>query len=181
MSSLFDKPDMALLGDKSPDFCQSPQIVEHFASAAYPLIYTVRDPRAILRSIDMQSDATDLDKAIRWETLIANYRVWKPHLDAPNVLVVRFEDLVASPQVTMTAVYSHLGLPDSTRFLEPFARQFPRRFLWPTAIDLEPGIKKDFDSHRIWDWSQHLSGDQLQQVYSKPLVTEFMERFGYER
>ncbi len=136
---------------------------------------------AIFRSIDSQSDATVRDKAIRWESLIANYRAWKPHLDVPKVLIVRFEDLITAPQPTMTAVYSHLGLPDSTRFLEPFARQFPKRFLWNTAVNGDTGAKGEFDSRRIREWDQHLSEEQLQRLYSDPLVVEFMERFGYER
>lgn len=112
ISSLLGKPEITAFGDKSPDFFQSPELVQHFASN-FPLIYTVRDPRAIFRSIDSQSDATVRDKAIRWESLIANYRACKPYLDASNFLIVRFEDLISAPQPTMTAVYSHLGLPDS--------------------------------------------------------------------
>ena len=58
------------------------------------LIYTVRDPRAILRSIVIQDDASPQLKAKRWEALVQNYAAWKPFLNDPNLLIVRYEDLI---------------------------------------------------------------------------------------
>jgi hypothetical protein len=178
ISALLHKPADAPLGDKSPDFFESLAIVEHLA-ASYPLIYTVRDPRAIYRSIASQDDASPRLKQTRWECLTGNYLAWKPFLDQRNVLIVRFEDLVARPEATMKAVYAHLGLPYSGRFLEPFARPFPKRFLWNSAIDWETGIKKDFDVRRIDEWREYLTADHLKFVSSTLYVGEFMERFGY--
>jgi hypothetical protein len=66
-TKLYGKHYVPAFGEKSPDFFESPELVEHLASS-YPLIYTVRDPRAVLRSIEIQGDASPEDKAERWDT-----------------------------------------------------------------------------------------------------------------
>ncbi len=83
--------------------------------------------------------------------------------------------------MTMRTVYSHLDLPHSLRFLESFRRPFPARFLWQTTIDLDTGIHMSFDPSRISHWRTTLADEQLDRVYSNSTITEFMERFGYER
>jgi hypothetical protein len=132
LSRLYGKEGVAMVGDKSPDLFRSPELVRHF-SASFPLIYTVRDPRAIFWSIESQGDATWEEKGERWESLARNYIAWKPHLAGANVLVVRYEDLVLDPAATMGKVYSHLGLRRSQRFLMPFPRAHPGRL--PLADD----------------------------------------------
>jgi hypothetical protein len=179
LSEIYGKPDFAILGDKSPDFFRSPSLVRHLAEN-YPLIYTSRDPRAIFKSIEFQEDASPEDKAERWGGLIQNYRAWKPYLDSSNVHVVRYEDLVTSPVRTMHRVYEFLGLAPSLRFLEWFRRPFPERFLWSTAVDLESGMRKEFDASRLDSWRNALSEAQVQHVRESPEAVEFMRRFGYE-
>ena len=62
LCDLYGKYDDPLVGDKSPDFYRSPELVAYLASS-FPLIYTVRDPRVILSSIESQDDATPEEKA----------------------------------------------------------------------------------------------------------------------
>jgi hypothetical protein len=176
----YGKPNVRLLGDKSPDFFASPALVEAIAGSA-PLIYTVRDPRAILRSIWKQADATPNEKRERWEFLKANIRCWRPHWDRPNLLSVRFEDLVREPVATMARVYDHLGLAPSTRFLEPFPRHDHQRFLWNTAVDWDSGGAGEFDPSRAEVRNDDLTGEQHCWVTGDPDIAGFIERFGYAR
>jgi Sulfotransferase family len=179
LGELYGKRGAPVVGDKSPDFYRSPAVV-NYLSSHFSLIYTVRDPRAILNSIESQDDATPEEKAERWNFLIENYLAWKPFLDSPNVLTVRYRDLVSDPAATMWSVYTHLGLPYSSRFLERFPRRFPDRFLWATVLDWETGIRKDFDASRISSWKGKLNEEQLGRVTSNPTILELMERFGYD-
>ncbi len=179
MSQLYAKRDALVFGDKSPDYFHSAELVGHLASH-FPLVYTVRDPRAILASIEGQADASAAEKTARWGWLLENYAVWKRHLEAPNVLVIHYEDLITAPETTMQSVYSHLGLPYSWRFLLKYRRPFPERFLWTTSIDLETGISKELDPSRLLSWKTRLTDQDLNRVYSNATVVEFMERFGYE-
>ncbi|MHC5537279.1 sulfotransferase family protein [Singulisphaera rosea] len=178
LSDLYGKENVVMLGDKSPDLFRSPALIRHL-SESYPLLYSVRDPRAIFSSIEGQDDSSVEEKAIRWESLIQNYLAWKPHLDSPNILIVRYEDLVASPSETMALVYQHLGLRPSQRFLMSFRRAFPERFLWSTAVDYATGMKQDFEPRRITSWRATLSAEHLDRIRESQVVLEFMERFGY--
>jgi Sulfotransferase family len=178
LSVLYNKRYLAAFGEKSPDLFQSPELVE-FMADNFPLIYTVRDPRAIYRSIEVQDDATPELKAERWDSLVQNYLAWKPFLNENNLLIVRYEDLLTKPIETMYRVYEHLGVPRSLRFLEPFPRHHPVRFLWETAVAWESGVNREFDASRIGSWKSTLTQDQLGLIYSNSVIVEFMDRFGY--
>jgi hypothetical protein len=178
MAEIYQKPELMRFGDKSPDFFQDHELLNHLAYN-HQLIYTVRDPRAIYASIEAQDDESREDKDERWQRLTMNYLQWKPYLDFANLLVVRYEDLVREPRATMQTVYSHLSLPDSERFLEPFPRINSARFLWPTAIDWATGIARDFDVARTERWRTTLTEKQIDHALSNPSIHEFMNRFGY--
>jgi|GEM_PF-1808956 len=178
LSDLYGKENVTKLGDKSPDLFRCPELVRYLSSN-FPLIYTVRDPRAIFCSIEYQSNVSADEKKHRWESLVQNYLAWKPHLTSPNMLILRYEDLIVDPPMTMEAVYNHLGLRRSRRFLMPFQRAYPERFLWATAVDWETGIRKEFDPNRITSWKTKLTADQLNCIHSDEIVLEFMERFDY--
>jgi hypothetical protein len=178
VSQRYGKPKLRALGDKSPDFFTAPALVEAIAASEL-LIYTVRDPRAILRSIWRQTGPTPAEKAERWEFLKANIRCWRPHWDRPNLLTARYEDLVLEPVATMARVYAHLGLGPSTRFLEPFPRQDHQRFLWNTAVEWGGGSRRDFDPSRAELKDDDLTSEQHGWVTADPDIAEFMERFGY--
>ncbi len=179
-SRLYNKPELRAFGDKSPDFYRCPQLVAHLAEN-YPLIYTVRDPRAIYCSIRRQQDASEQEKQERWADLAGNYLAWEPHLDRDNVLCIRYEDLLMNPGETMASVYRHLGLEPSERFLEPFVRAEPSRFLWRTAVDWESGIGGEFDTNRTETWRSEWSEDDLRFINGEANVSRFMDRFGYSQ
>ena len=179
LAALFEKPESALLGDKSPDFYRSPELVHHLAQN-YRLIYTTRDPRAVFASIHAQAEPTAEEKNERWSSLAGNYLAWKPYLGASNILIVRYEDLIRMPRITMRKIYHHLGLSDSSRFLLPFPRLHPYRFLWDTAIDWETGIRKDFDLNRISSWAAKLDHSMLELIQADETIQQYMTRFGYD-
>jgi hypothetical protein len=175
----YGKPHVRTLGDKSPDFFTAPPLVDEIAGRDR-LIYTVRDPRAVLRSIWRQDDADEAEKEERWAFFKSNIRCWESHWDRPNMLAVRYEDLVRAPLETMGRVYAHLGLTPSQRFLEPFARRDPERFLWETAIDWTTGVGKDLNARRAEVHADELTADQLARIFDDPEIAGFMQRFGYD-
>ena len=178
-TGLYNKSTIKAYGDKSPDFFTSSELVHHMA-ANHRLIYTVRDPRAIYRSIMVQQDSSPKDKANRWVDFARNFIAWEPWLEQSNILSVRYEDLVRAPESTMDAVYAHLGLEPTRRFLEPFSRAFPKRFLWETAVDWANGVRRDFDSSRIDRWKAELTSFDVKAITADETVRRFMKRFRYE-
>jgi hypothetical protein len=178
LAQLYEKPHVRAYGDKSPDFFRYPELVA-FLAESFPLIYTVRDPRAIYRSIIVQREVSEREKRQRWDDFISNFLTWEPYLDRDNVLCVRYEDLLTNPPATMTEVYRHVGLGPSARFLEPFERIAPSRFLWQTAIDWESGIRREFDVTRIDAWRSEVRQVDLQHIERDVRINQFMGRFGY--
>ncbi|NLT69215.1 MAG: hypothetical protein GXX91_00810 [Verrucomicrobiaceae bacterium] len=178
LQSRYNKAAARILGDKSPDFYQSPELVAHLLES-HRLIYTARDPRAIYRSI--QADKTDdVAKRHRWEAFRKNVEVWKPFLDDRALLAVRYEDLVADPEATMARIHRHLELEDSTAFLEPGPRKYAKRFLWRTNVDMKTGEVRPIDSARTDRWKEELSRTQFDRIGSDPLVRDYCATFGYE-
>jgi hypothetical protein len=176
--SVLGKKNVRAFGDKSPDFYRNPRIVTAFAEG-FPLIYTVRDPRAIIRSIWRQDDVAEEQKEKRWSDFIGNIRAWRPHWDRPNLLVSRYEDLVRTPRSAMARIYDHIGLEESERFLEDFPRKHPGRFLWSTAVDLATGASRSFDPARAEIGDGDISDDHRRRLDADPDVAAYREQFGY--
>lgn len=176
--TIYQKPHARVMGDKSPDIYKSSALVA-FLAENFPLIYTTRDPRAIMRSIHVQTDANEQQKETRWSEFLGNIKAWEPHLDKPSILISRYEDLVRAPEATMAPVYQLLNLKPSRRFMEPFQRRHPQRFLWTTAVDWESGVRKDFDPARAEVSDADLTDAQRAQIYDDPDVVRFMERMSY--
>lgn len=174
--SRYAKPDAKAYGDKSPDFFLSRPLVSLLLSD-YRLLYSIRDPRAIFCSIQSSEGSTDQEKRDRWNALVCNWDCWEPHLDTDCIHPVRYEDIVSNPSETLSAAYQHIGVGPSLRFMEPFERWFPSRFLWKTAIDWETGIQTDFDVSRIDRWRKLLTADQLDFVKKDPTARRIMDRF----
>ena len=175
---ILGKPEIKAFGDKSPDFYQIPEAVALLASKVR-LIYTVRDPRAIVRSIWNQPDTTEAAKESRWADLIGNVRAWRPHWHRPNLLVSRYEDLVRAPQAAMARVYAHIGLKNSHRFLQDFPRSHPRRFLWSTAVDLESGAMRSFDPARAEVGDDDIPLALRRRLDADPDIAAYRQQFGY--
>jgi len=173
------RPDAHVVGDKSPDCFLIPELVASLAQD-HRILYSIRDPGAIFRSIVRSPDSTTQEMHQRWADFRKNYEVWEPYLERENVSVVKYEDLVFAPEITMQRVYSHVGVPYSSRFLEPFSRVHPSRFLWKTAINWETGIRNDFDVSKIDFWRNDLTPDELDFVRKDSVATRFRERFEYE-
>jgi hypothetical protein len=171
------KPAPLVLGDKSPDLDLWPAAVAAVAER-FRLIYTVRDPRAILRSI-WRDEEPESEKLARWRSFKRNVASWAAHWHSPNLMVSRYEDLVTQPEEAMRALYAHCGLDYSNRFMEGFARLFPQRFLWTTAIDWQTGVRRQFSPARAVVRDADLGEVERGLLAGDRQVAAFMERFGY--
>lgn len=175
----WQKSKIVDVGDKSPDFYAFPPLSK-FLESTCQLLYSIRDPRAIFRSILQSPNSSIEEMRTRWENLKSNFHVWESRLARNNVLIVKYEDLVNRPGDTMAKVYEHLGVPYCDRFLQPFARPFPSRFLWKTNVDWKTGIRNDFDRERIVSWQQELTNEHLDVISSDRVIRRMMDFFGYE-
>lgn len=174
----YSKPDVRAFGDKSPDFYKAPTIVSHFLEH-YKLLYCVRDPRAVVRSILQQEDATDQQREVRWSEFVGNIKTWMPHWDRETIYISRYEDLLASPDEHLAKVYGFLELEPSIRFRQAFRRKYPRRFLWPTSVDMRTGAVQPFDAKKAAISSADIPAEALERLKASPEIAAYCARFGY--
>lgn len=176
LAERFGKKEVAGIGDKSPDFYRTPELADH-VGRNHRLIYTVRDPRAVYRSI--QSDETPtIEKERRWKSFLDNVEFWKDGIRQPNVLTVQYERLLSNPEEELRSVFAHLGVPYSSAYRESFPRAFPERFLWKGVTEqAEEGVSFARDNARLWE--SELSRETIEEIESDSRVREFMDRFGY--
>lgn len=175
----WQRKDARLVGDKSPDFCLIPELVETLVHD-HRILYSIRDPRAIFRSIVRSPNSQPPEMHRRWASFRKNFEAWESYLERDSILIVKYEDLVRVPESTMHRVYSHLSVPYSSHFLEPYVRLYPSRFLWKTAIDWETGIRNDFDVSKIDNWQNDLTQEELDFVRNDTIANRFRTRFAYE-
>jgi hypothetical protein len=94
------------------------------------IIYVIRDPRDILRSLDEWEHAGGWDRSMTeyslacWHRIAASFLTAAPAGELP-MLRLRYEDVVAAPRAATAAIAGHTGL-DPTRFdAEVFERRIP--------------------------------------------------------
>ena len=172
----YEKANVGGFGDKSPDFYRLPSLADHIAGN-HRLIYTIRDPRAIYRSI-WADRTSEVEKQRRWEAFRANFSFWKGSLDQENILVLKFEDLISEPAASMSTVFRHIGVPRSNAFQEAFPRKCPERFLWKGATEAaDDGVQFLPSKNELW--REELCEETVQKIQSDPETTLALETFGY--
>jgi hypothetical protein len=174
----YNKPNIKAFGDKSPDFFKAPKIVAHFLKH-YKLIYCVRDPRAVVRSILQQAGASAQEREVRFTEFLGNIATWMPHWDRGSVFASRYEDLMACPEDQMAKIYDFLGLAPSTRFLIDFPRYYPRRFLWTTSVDMQTGRALPFNPRKARVSNADIPAKVRKRLKRSPQIAAYCERFGY--
>lgn len=177
LAEKYGKSGILGIGDKSPDFYRTPDLARH-VEAEHILVYTMRDPRAIYRSVWADRTPED-EKENRWSSFKANFEFWKESLAGDNVCIVRYEDLLSDSEKELRRIFAHLGVEHSSAYRESFPRVFPDRFLWKSVTEnADKGVefvlsKSDF-------WREELSADVVSRIQDDPAVREVLDRFGYE-
>ncbi len=162
LKTFYEKPDLTHIGDKNPFFHEHP--VARKEIAAFPNIWTIRDPRAVWHS----RHRTHKGEGLFFQRYLDNVRYFMKRLDTS--LVIRFEDLLLEPEQTMREVYDFLGVEYDDTFLDRSGKPHDRRFRWnPNAVD-------SFDKSKINAWKSK----KLPRDFFTPLVKKIMHKFHYE-
>lgn len=161
LGTLYGKHELTHIGDKNPYFHTAKQFA--VATADYPKIWTIRDPRAVWYSGKAKGkNYLDL--------YLANAKYFMPRMD--NTLVIRFEDLIREPKSAIMKVYDFLGVAQDKSFLNHEPSEYDRRFRW------NPNSTEDFDPTQLDKWKKEAVPKKVMKI---PLVKKIMSTFGYER
>jgi len=159
LCDLYDKPQLTHIGDKNPFFHTSPGFIKSVSNCLK--IWTIRDPRAVWCS----------KKGTLFNAYLNNIRFFLPLLVDPSFLVVRFEDLVAQPKISLEKIHSFLGLKSSEHFLHHKPSKYDCRFHWnPNSLD-------NFDSTKLNSWKTQMIPKRVTRL---KLVKKIMRLFNYD-
>ena len=137
------------------------------------IIYNVRDPRALWNSAQRFKDRRRGDELLN--LMLENDERIRPHLERPNFLTVRYEDLVCETEETVRRMYEFLGCDFSTRYLryDPQGDPYPDRWNWV------PEARGRIDPSHAFKWKETVDPADIARITTT--ASSFMDHHGYGR
>lgn len=158
------------VGDKWPFYVMG----IHDLISAFPyakLIYNVRDPRAVWNS-GQNFRGREQGDVILDEMLDADERI-QPFFGYPNLITLRYEDMISNPEKELKRLYEFLGCDYSPEYLEydPAKDPYPQRWNWvPQALG-------NFDKKHTEKWREQMDSEKIKEITEKSI--SFIERYNY--
>ena len=109
------------IGEKTPSHINYiDEIIEKVP--ALKVIQMIRDPRAVFTSYSKTNVGSNqvLPVVREWSNA---YKVYTRHMNSPNYLLVKYEDLATSPEQTLRSICSFLGVDFTNDLLSFYARK----------------------------------------------------------
>lgn len=152
------------------------------------IIHIIRDPRGVLASQKMRwkkyqydNSKTPIIHTIRkW----INYhpytisRMWQRATnkalklsDNPDVLLVRFEDLITLPDETLKTICHHIGIEFNDSMLDIV--------MWNSSFGKVDSSKKGMNLRALENWKSKLSSSEINYIQTSTM--SLMQQFKYER
>lgn len=161
-----------VVGDKWPRYIDHlGDVLAVFPAGKY--IYNVRDPRGLWNSAQTFRGRQRGDELLR-RMLSTDQRI-QPYLAQPNFLVLRYEDLVRTPQATCRQLFGFLDCEFSEEYLhyDPATDPFPERWGWV------PEAGKQLDPWHTAKWQEQMRPEEIERVSDE--ASWFIDKYRYER
>jgi protein-tyrosine sulfotransferase len=155
---IIHKPNARLIGDKTPfNTLRLKWIIRLYPDAKF--IYVLRDPRAVCSSFISSGLNPHLkENILRWKESLAAYHIFqKSH--PQQFKLFRYEDLVASPEVTMKNICSFLEIPFQEELL-----QERKGFSGDGHIKHHKNSQESINAKSLEKWRNQLSLDQIKTI-----------------
>lgn len=172
----------------------------HTPAVSAGAIYVVRNPLDVAGSVYGHFGMSDLDRAIAYianenmgarlsaERMPEFYRSWSGHVrswtekPSPKILVVRYEDLVSSPEKEFARVVRFLGIPAEQAKIARAIRfasfdQLKKQESERGFVEKPDGAASFFREGRSGGWQERLSPEQVARIIADH--REQMARFDY--
>jgi hypothetical protein len=138
-------------------------------NSGHKIIHTLRHPCA-LRNVP---NAPWGEKAVN-EAIIGFQNIMR-HINNPNLLIIKYEDMTSNPSIIINKVYKHLGLSEDYSFLNRDSHELDSKRWW-----FYPNITSSIDSSKNLEWVTKLPVEVAESVLQRKDVKEFIEMAGYE-
>jgi hypothetical protein len=160
--------------EKTPDHLPYvTQIRQHFPDS--PIVRIVRDPRDVLASlISLPWGPTTYFEGIHFWTNFDDRSSQFFAVD-PNTHTLQYEDLVDSPEKTLTELCQFLGEPYDAAMLDTSESS---RFVNATNESCKARVGEKVDSSRVQAWRQKLGDDDRQLI--EAFLGDRLRAYGYE-
>ena len=177
MNALAKRDGKVRWGEKTPkNLFYVDVLSEMFPEARF--VYLVRDPRAVVNSMNAikyySKDATI--NACNWrQSATDGYALLCSEVPEAQRMVVRYEDLVANPELTMRALCRFLGEeyePGILAFYERTESNMPKTIRSPL-------LKAPITENNAEKWRSVVPPEQIARIES--VCGDAMRTFGYER
>ena len=146
---------------------------------AFKTVHIIRDPRAIIAS---RNAGTQINKYGGKYPLLFLIRHWRKsvaysivHKANPNYLLVRYEDLIASPDKWFRLICKHLGIIFSESLMHPESYLNGAGKRWRQNTNFER--KAGFSDASLAVWKERLSAQEIMLI--EYLCQEEMSYCGY--
>ena len=162
----------AIYGDKNPTYASFGQLLQNLFPNA-PVIALVRDPLDNVASFRrVPFDSSDV-ATLAWRWRLCNQRLIQLTAAFPHkALLIRYEDLVAKSQHTLTRICDHLGVAYEPRMLRFYERVDRRLEKW------EQNLRRPLSTARIGKGRLELSDEQQQ--LAEFIVAPVARQLGYD-
>jgi hypothetical protein len=176
--SIFPKQNIQLIGDKNPIYTFSiPIIKEIYPQAKF--IHLVRDPRANVRS-HIVTFKTKFLSFIVFKWLYYNKEIEKRKMSSPDsFLTVKYENLVESPEETLTGICNFLNVvynPEMLDFYKKVDAKYGKyeKYVKGAHASLTKPINKGFSTK----WKSFFSDNQQNIINS--ICEKHLVKYEYE-
>jgi len=144
------------------------RIIKLFPTAK--IIYIMRDPRAVISSM-LHSKffhfANSVEEALTLYTTYINAA--KPYLHYKNLYLVKYEDLIAQPRVTLQKILQFIGVKATLQEVQQAIIENYRR--------VKVNIKGVFRKGQVDSYKQDLTKDQIMQV--ETALSDIIQEYRY--
>jgi hypothetical protein len=169
------------LGNKKSLYASKPH--GRYTKRIFPdakFIYIVRDPRDVTRSMLKNLAPSSLEKAARICQRRGRNIAEMMELFPDDVLIVRYEDLILTPEPVSRRICEFLSIPYEAQMLRFYELNSDGSRLIGVTKDIHPQTTTPFNPNLIGQWQKQacFTTQELQTI--ETITCNYMSQYGYE-